>query len=118
MNKKEFGKIGESVACKYLKKKNYEIIDTNFFFRGGEIDIIAFDTEKNELVFFEIKSRANKKYGLPSEAVNSTKIDHIIKGIKTYCMLKKPIYEFIRIDVLEMFYKDGKFYINHIKQVV
>ena len=57
LNKKEFGKIGESVACKYLKKKNYEIIDTNFFFRGGEIDIIAFDTEKNELVFFEIKSR-------------------------------------------------------------
>ena len=118
MNKVDFGKIGEDIACKYLLKNNYRIIQRNFYFRGGEIDIIAFDEEKDEIVFIEVKTRANKMYGLPSEAVDKSKIKHIIKGIRYYLHLNKLENEFTRVDVLELFYKDDKFYINHLKQVI
>ena len=46
MNKTEFGKIGESITCKYLCQNHYKIIDKNYYYEGGEIDIIAYDEDK------------------------------------------------------------------------
>ncbi|MBP3501912.1 MAG: YraN family protein [Clostridia bacterium] len=118
MNKFEFGRIGEDITCKYLINNNYKIIEKNFYYNGGEIDIIAFDEEKNELVFIEVKTRANKNYGLPSESVDTNKLKHITKGIKYYLHINKLEDAFIRIDIIELFYKKNKFYINHIKQII
>lgn len=118
MNKFEFGRIGEDITCKYLINNNYKIIEKNFYYKGGELDIIAFDEEKNELVFIEVKTRANRNYGLPSESVNSHKLKHIIKGIKYYLHINKLEDAFIRVDIIELFYKKNKFYINHIKQII
>ena len=118
MNKTEFGKIGESITCKYLCQNHYKIIDKNYYYRGGEIDIIAYDEEKNELVFIEVKTRANNKYGLPAEAVDSKKINNIIKGIRKYIHIKKVENNYIRVDLLELYYSKNKFYINHIKQII
>lgn len=118
MNKFEFGRIGEAITCKYLVSNNYKIIDKNFFYNGGEIDIIAFDEEKNEIVFIEVKTRANKNYGLPSEAVNKSKMKHIMKGIKYYVHINNLENSYIRVDIIELFYNKNKFYINHIKQVI
>ncbi len=53
--KKEIGKIGEDLATSYLIKEKYKIIQRNFICRQGEIDIIAHDTIKKELVFIEVK---------------------------------------------------------------
>ena len=118
MNNKQFGTIGENITCKFLLNKNYKIIEQNFYYYGGEIDIIAYDTEKNELVFFEVKTRANKNYGLPSEAVNNTKIKHILKGAKYYIYKNQLNNINIRFDIIELYYGNNKFYINHIKQII
>jgi len=118
MNKVEFGKIGEEIACKYLIKSNYNLIDRNYYYKGGELDIIAFDNNTKELVFIEVKTRANNEYGLPAEAVNSKKINNIIKGIRKYIHIKKVENNYIRVDLLELYYSKNKFYINHIKQII
>lgn len=120
MSNKSFGTVGEIIACKYLIKNNYQIIDKNFFFKGGEIDIIAIDKTKKEIVFFEVKTRANKKYGNASEAVDSTKIKHILRGIKIYLCDKRWENRYVRVDVLELYYirATDTFYINHIKQAI
>ena len=73
--KRNFGDLGEKLAARYLRNKNYQILDTNFQNnsgrRLGEIDIIAL--EKNELVFIEVKTREMKKYAdtLPEENIIS-----------------------------------------------
>ena len=118
MNKSEFGRMGESVACEYLKKNDYEIVDRNFYYNGGEIDIIAFDKNKNEIVFFEVKTRTNIKFGAASEAVDEIKIERIKKGIKLYLHIRKWDSKYVRADVLELYYKNDKFYIHHIKQIL
>lgn len=118
MKKCKLGKIGEEVTCKYLIKNNYKIIEKNFFFKGGEIDIISYDEEKNEIVFIEVKTRTNKKYGLPSESVNNIKLKHILKGIKCYLNIHGLENMFVRVDAIELYYKNSKFYINHIKQII
>ena len=71
-NKQEIGKIGEDIACSYLEKNNYKIICRNYRTKTGEIDIIARDITK-EIVFIEVKTRQNLKYGYPIDAINKQK---------------------------------------------
>lgn len=35
------GKLGENIACRYLKKKGYKILERNFRRKWGEIDLIC-----------------------------------------------------------------------------
>ena len=41
MNTRRFGIIGEKIAQGYLINKGYEILETNFYTKRGEIDIIT-----------------------------------------------------------------------------
>ena len=42
----KIGRLGEDIACKYLKNKGYKVIERNFRRKWGEIDIICI--EKND----------------------------------------------------------------------
>ena len=110
------GKLGEDLVEKYLIDKNYKIIERNFRCKQGEIDIIA--KEDDEIVFIEVKTRSNVACGRPSEAVNQVKQKHIKKATKYYIYLNKLENHYIRIDVIEVYLKNNKFYINHIKQII
>ena len=110
------GKFGEDEAAKYIEQNGYKILDRNFTCKRGEIDIIALD--KKEIVFIEIKSRTNKEYGLPSEAVTNKKIKHILKAAEYYLYIRNLENEPVRIDVIEIFIQNNVVKINHLKQVV
>lgn len=115
--RREIGSWGENLACKYLEENNYEVIERNFLCRQGEIDIIAKDITKNELVFIEVKTRSNFKYGNPAEAVNNQKQKHMMQAIKYY-IYKNHIEDIpIRIDVVEVYIVQNC-KINHIKQIL
>lgn len=112
----ETGKIGEDIAVSYLEKKGYKIIERNFECKQGEIDIVAID--KEEIVFIEVKTRASALYGLPKEAINQTKKKHIYFSSEYYVYSHNLVGEPIRIDVIEIYKKQGKFWVNHIKQAI
>ena len=114
--KQEIGKIGETEAANYLEKQGYKILDKNFSCKQGEIDLIALD--KEEIVFIEIKTRINKKYGLACEAVTKYKLKHIYKTAEYYLYTRNMLNERCRIDVIEVYLQNNKFCINHLKQVV
>ena len=111
-----FGKKGEDIAEKYLKQNNYEILERNFLCKQGEIDIIAKD--KNYLVFVEIKARTSKEYGLPAESVTKKKIKHMLYTANYYLYKNNLKNVNVRIDVIEIFSKNEKYYLNHLKQVI
>ena len=112
----ETGKTGEDIAVKYLEQQGYKIIERNFECKQGEIDIIAQD--KAELVFIEVKTRASVTYGLPKEAVNNIKKKHIYWSAEYYIYSRNLENYPIRIDVMEIYKKHGKFWVNHIKQAI
>ena len=116
--RREIGIWGENLACKYLEANNYKIIERNFLCRQGEIDIIANDITKKEIVFIEVKTRSNFTYGNPIESVNKNKQKHMKMAIKYYIyknhMEKLPV----RIDVIEVYIKKEGCKINHIKQII
>ena len=53
-DRKEVGNTGESVACEYLKRHGFRIIDRNVARKTGELDIIA--REGDNLHFVEVKT--------------------------------------------------------------
>lgn len=114
--KHETGRRGEKITCQYLQQNNYKIIETNFYCREGEIDIIAADLTSKEIVFIEVKTRTSSLYGRPSEAVTKTKQAHIKKCIKYYIYKNKYEKYCIRIDVIEVYVTKNGIKINHIKQ--
>ncbi len=114
--KQKRGKKGEELACKYLQKNRYTVIDRNFRCRQGEVDIIACDEQEKELVFFEVKTRSTLKYGMPSEAVQKPKQNHIVSVAKYYIYKNKIKDVSIRFDVIEVFLNNSNYRINHIKQ--
>jgi len=92
------GKYGEDLACAYLKKLGYKIVERNFRIRGGEIDIIALDGKT--LVYVEVKTRSSYRFGRPEEAVTPWKIKFLERAAKFYRNNRKnlPLQE--RIDVV------------------
>lgn len=116
MNTRRFGIIGEKIAQGYLINKGYEILETNFYTKRGEIDIIA--KKDNYIIFVEVKTRTNLKYGTPAMAVNSTKRKHIKNTAKTFLYLHRLYGHDVRFDVLEVFINDGKCEINHLEGIM
>lgn len=115
-NKQKIGKFGEDVATRYLIQKDYKILEKNFRCKKGEIDIIAKDN--NNLVFIEVKTRSNLNYGTPAEAVNSSKIQHILNTAKVYLKIKNIKSAFIRFDVIEVYVQKNRCRVNQIKQII
>lgn len=42
-------------------------------FNSGEVDIIAYDPETDDVVFVEVKTRSSSEFGHPSQAVSYRK---------------------------------------------
>lgn len=67
-----FGKAGENAACVLLTHTGYRVLATNYRAGGGELDIVAL--KRSVLVFVEVKTRSNDRFGTPAEAVGEKKI--------------------------------------------
>ncbi|KUO52376.1 MAG: hypothetical protein APF76_04900 [Desulfitibacter sp. BRH_c19] len=100
MNNYETGRRGELAAQKFLENMGYEIITLNYRCKMGEIDIIA--QKDNYIVFVEVKTRRNFKYGLPYESV-STQKQKKIRRVATYYLQANRIFnKDCRFDVVSI----------------
>ena len=113
---KKVGNIGENLACDYLKKHNYKIIQTNYKNKIGEIDIIAKD--KETIVFIEVKTRSSCKFGFPKESITYSKINKIKTTAISY-LKYKGLYEktSVRFDCIEIVGDQLDYDINHIQNI-
>jgi len=62
------GRKGERVACRFLIREGFDILARRFQARRGEVDLVALD--RGILVFVEVKTRASRDFGDPSEFVD------------------------------------------------
>lgn len=112
-NKRNTGNYGEDLACKFLKDIGYEIIERNYFYGHGEIDIIA--KNGDELVFAEVKYRTNLEFGPPELSISKGKQKLIRRTAEAYLFNKQIKDQACRIDLIAILHlKDEKPKINHI----
>jgi putative endonuclease len=134
-NRKHIGEIGEAIAAKFLKGKNYRILDKNFaqkYIGGpqiGEVDLIAepqggfldyLGVSKNPIVFVEVKTVYGDRGFSPESKVNWQKKEKIARMAEIW-MNKKKAYQDRpwQIDVVAIVIdkKDKKAKINHFKNI-
>lgn len=99
------GKYYEGKARDYLKSQGLKEFQFNFHSRYGEIDLIA--TDKDTLVFIEVRYRKNQDHGRAAATVNIHKQKKIIKTAQHF-LQKKGLTNKIpcRFDVIGITGKD------------
>ncbi len=111
--KRQLGDLGEDIACKYLERKGFRIVERNYLRKWGEIDIVA--EKANLLSFIEVKSVSRESGGVgglpaggqgsrgtyrPEENVHPAKLQRLHRAIQTYLWDRKvPETKDWRIDV-------------------
>ena len=86
---REIGGEKEELACRYLEKRGYRIVDRNF--HGGrfaELDIVARDSN-GYLCFVEVKYRHDTKYGGCEGTIDRRKIRNISRCASYYIVNKR-----------------------------
>ena len=100
MSSRQIGEKGEEIAAKYLIKRGYKIIQTNWTCQIGEVDIVAQDGDN--VVLVEVKTRRilNKDDSImPELAVNKAKQEKYRTLALMYAALH-PALTSIRFDVV------------------
>ena len=99
MNKREIGFKYENVAKEYLILQGLTFVESNFYTRFGEIDLIFFEKKSQTLVFVEVKYRKNDFFGSPIEMVTEEKQNKILASSQIY-LLKKNWDKNVRYDII------------------
>lgn len=102
--KQKIGKLGESLAIRYLQKNGHRIIGENMTYKYGEIDILTIDKE-NRVHFVEVKSskrgiNSHENYFRPEENMSpqkATKMKRTIENILSF--RENVLYEFYEREV-------------------
>jgi putative endonuclease len=95
---------GESLACDFLARKGFKILERNYRARAGEIDIIA---RKRDLVcFVEVKTRRSERRGRGVHAVTAAKLRKIAAAARVYVMKTRPGGMRYRFDVVEVAWEE------------
>ena len=90
--KRRLGDIGENIACDFLRKHGFEIIERNYLRKWGEIDIVA--RKADVIRFVEVKSVSGvttkeRPMRRPEENMHPWKLKRLGRVIQTYLLHKK-----------------------------
>ena len=111
MKRRETGILGEKIACEYLGKNGYDIIETNYRRIEGEIDIIA--RQEDILVFVEVRTKKSRQFGNPEESITRVKKERLRMLAERYGQEHDNIPDSWRIDVMAIQLDSG----NRVKKI-
>jgi putative endonuclease len=87
------GELGEDIACNYIKKRGYKVVERNYTKKQGEIDVIA--QKDKTLYFIEVKAVTCKDIVTcetiiqPYENLTINKLDKFKRIVSAYLVEKR-----------------------------
>ncbi|MFA6338554.1 MAG: YraN family protein [Candidatus Paceibacterota bacterium] len=94
INYNKVGKLGEDIACRFLEKRFFKILNRNYRKNWGEIDIVA--ENKDIIHFIEVKTVTRENFLDVSDETNSNfrpednvhpwKLKRLSRVIQTYLL--------------------------------
>ena len=102
-------------ASRFLQQQGLQLITRNYRFKGGEIDLICSD--RQQLVFVEVRMRNNQYYGSGAETVTLNK-QRKLSNTALHYLQHNPRYEAheLRFDVLSATQQGGTFQFEWFKE--
>ncbi|NLC16231.1 MAG: YraN family protein [Firmicutes bacterium] len=95
------GRKAETLACDYLREKDYRIICRNYRSTYGEIDIVA--AQQSVLVFVEVRYKKRGSLLTPQESVSRAKVRRLKLAVRDFLYKHSGIlrhYDCIRVDLV------------------
>ncbi len=108
----ELGTRGESWAEEFLSNKGYAILEKNYRFHFGEVDLIA--KHEDLIVFVEVKTRGVGPLQNPLDTVNAKKRAKLIEVANHY-LEENEIDAESRFDIILIETENNKKSIRHIE---
>ena len=100
-----YGQLGERAAKRHLKRQGLKFLTQNFRTERGEIDLIFSD--KDCLVFVEVKTRSSEEWTRPARAVDRERRERLTRaGLDYLRLLKNPKVK-VRFDIVEVLLDHG-----------
>jgi putative endonuclease len=113
------GELGEGVACRFLMKHGYKILERNYTRKWGEIDIVA--QKGSQIHFIEVKAKSvvsisdfiltkGESYR-PEDAMHPRKQKRLSRTIQTYLSDKDVLNEWqfdVAVVLLDISNKEAK----------
>jgi len=111
---KAAGDRGEAQVARYLRKKGYTLLASQWRCRFGELDIVARD-KRGTLCFVEVKLRGEGSIALPREFVDKRKQERLRAAASAY-MSKHELDSPARFDVAEVYVeKNGELRVEYLE---
>ena len=67
-NRKQVGQLGECMALEHMERHGYQLVTRNYRYEHGEIDLIVL--KERLLVFVEVKTRVDSRFGPPEQSLS------------------------------------------------
>ena len=111
------GNRGEELARRFLADKGFNILETNYRCRRGEVDIVA--RSGDELVFVEVRTRSGNAFGSPEESVTEGKARRLADTAQTFLQEREMEEAAWRIDLVAVRVDSrGNAEISHLENAV
>ena len=81
--RRDLGNLGEAEAARYLRKRGYTLLASQWRCRYGELDLVARD-RSGTICFVEVKLRRAGGQALPREAVDARKQQRLRSAAAAY----------------------------------
>jgi putative endonuclease len=102
------GQLGEEMACIFLEKHKFAVLERNYTKKWGEIDIIA--EKEDKLYFIEVKSKGvssldvvSSETGRPEENMHPWKLKRLRRVVETYLISKRIGHKKWQFDLLVVY---------------
>lgn len=103
---RQTGQEAEELAAAYLESKDWIVLDRNYFFEKAEVDIVA--TDRNYIVFVEVKMRSGTYFGHPEDFVTPSKEQNIKKAAEAWIYERKMETAVVRFDIISIVQKGNQ----------
>ncbi|GAA3577739.1 YraN family protein [Amycolatopsis ultiminotia] len=104
--RRTFGRWGEDLAVRHLQAAGMVLLSRNWHCREGELDLVLSDRER--VVFCEVKTRSGDAYGTPAESVTAEKIDRVHRAAMRWLREYRVGWCRTRYDVVTVFARVGR----------
>ena len=112
--RKAAGDRGEAEVARYLRKKGYTLLASQWRCRFGELDLVARD-RRGTVCFVEVKLRSTGSIGLPREFVDARKQERLRTAAAAY-LSTHNIDAPARFDVAEVYAEnDGTLRVEYLE---
>lgn len=113
MSTRALGQAGEDLACAFLIRQGWRVVDRNVRTREGEIDLIA--ARDDVLAFVEVKTRRSRAFGPPAEAVTYRKAARIRRLAAAWLAHNDAGARTVRFDVIDVLGRGDTFRVRHLE---